>query len=552
MGFSFPRAALGLTVVFSLSLGWISFQYYQQQTKLLRFFENETRGIDTAKELTTELISFSTSPQLDRPRADQSFRLMRKVIHEAMHDRKDLREALETASGIILLQGNRPLDEAELHRMTQLQKSLLRALLEQSNLILDPSFRTYYLVDALFSQLPDVVYYHHSWQELLALRTANKHELLFQEIGARKAAYDRFQASLSKALTATSVDPLVDRISLPAGDLTARTTPLLGSFAILGKIDSAAFNEQLQGWGEAAVKVLTQGADVFRELNARRLTEARRNLVIALTVCLISWVVSLAFLGFIVYTFFSSRRLLQQVIRDQRSALSRAQKFATLGEMSASIGHEIANPLTIIKTTTELLERNFGQAQPGILKHSERIRRMATRIEDIVHSMKVYLNGEKDEDIHPLPVDIVKILNDVREDVEPRLQSMHAQLDINAENQRVIMVLGNYNEFVQVFTNLVNNALDAVKESPKKEVHIRVHNTDAFTEVEVQDTGAGIPNELRGRIFEALFTTKNSGEGTGLGLSIAQKIVSKYQGNLRLTDKGPGACFEVSLNRYFS
>lgn len=100
-------------------------------------------------------------------------------------------------------------------------------------------------------------------------------------------------------------------------------------------------------------------------------------------------------------------------------------------------------------------------------------------------------------------------------------------------------------ELNQVWTNLIVNAVDAMKEGGSLKVRTKREPTDVM--VEIRDNGAGIPAELRSRIFEPFFTTKPVGEGTGLGLDTVAKIVRKHRGNIRFESKPGDTCFQVRL-----
>lgn len=109
-------------------------------------------------------------------------------------------------------------------------------------------------------------------------------------------------------------------------------------------------------------------------------------------------------------------------------------------------------------------------------------------------------------------------------------------------------VNGNPGELNQVWTNLIDNAIDAVPVGG--EITIRTSGTEVEVLVQVIDNGAGIPSEIRWRIFEPFFTTKDVGQGTGLGLDVVQRIVQAHQANVRV-DSSPGhTCFEVRLPVY--
>ncbi len=96
---------------------------------------------------------------------------------------------------------------------------------------------------------------------------------------------------------------------------------------------------------------------------------------------------------------------------------------------------------------------------------------------------------------------------------------------------------GNAGELNQVWTNLIDNAADAVAEGG--EIALRVRHDDVWVEVEIADDGPGIPDDVRPRIFEPFFTTKEVGEGTGLGLGIANRIVRTHQGHIDVRSR-PG------------
>ena len=101
-------------------------------------------------------------------------------------------------------------------------------------------------------------------------------------------------------------------------------------------------------------------------------------------------------------------------------------------------------------------------------------------------------------------------------------------------------------ELNQVWTNLIDNAIDAL---PEKEGHLQIRTKTAgnFVYVYVQDNGHGISEEHLNRIFEPFFTTKGIGKGTGLGLDVAMKIIKQHNGQLKATSKPGETIFEVCL-----
>ncbi len=104
------------------------------------------------------------------------------------------------------------------------------------------------------------------------------------------------------------------------------------------------------------------------------------------------------------------------------------------------------------------------------------------------------------------------------------------------------------NGIQQVFLNIITNALDAIKESEKKELHIDIKQDGEYVRVTIADSGTGIARENLSRIFDPFFTTKPPGQGTGLGLSISQSVIETHDGRITCESKaGHGAKFEIVL-----
>lgn len=100
-------------------------------------------------------------------------------------------------------------------------------------------------------------------------------------------------------------------------------------------------------------------------------------------------------------------------------------------------------------------------------------------------------------------------------------------------------------ELNQVWTNLIDNALDAMEANGKGTLTIKTKRDRDFVEVTVQDDGPGIPEEIRSRIFDPFFTTKEMGKGTGLGLEVVQRIVKQHNGSIKVKSEPGNTSFVV-------
>ena len=97
----------------------------------------------------------------------------------------------------------------------------------------------------------------------------------------------------------------------------------------------------------------------------------------------------------------------------------------------------------------------------------------------------------------------------------------------------------------QVWTNIIDNAIDAME--GKGELRIRAHRDDSSAVIEIGDNGPGIPEDIKPHIFEPFFTTKGVGQGTGLGLDTVQRIVKKHRGTIQINSKPGDTCFKIWL-----
>lgn len=169
-----------------------------------------------------------------------------------------------------------------------------------------------------------------------------------------------------------------------------------------------------------------------------------------------------------------------------------------------------------------------------------------TRISALVKSIKEYSYmdtvAERDVDLHNDLENTLRIL-----DRRIRLADVSVQREYDKELPKIC---ANGSELNQVWTNLIDNAVDAMSQDvPGRPRILRIRTARKLDRVvvEVFDTGPGVPEELRNRIFEPFFTTKKQGQGTGLGLDVVQRIVHRHRGDLRLESAPGRTCFQVIL-----
>ncbi|HUF39999.1 MAG TPA: ATP-binding protein [Anaerolineales bacterium] len=242
-------------------------------------------------------------------------------------------------------------------------------------------------------------------------------------------------------------------------------------------------------------------------------------------------------------------RLFQELgerIKAQRAAESRmveAARLAAIGELAASIAHELNNPLTTINGFSELLLEEFPEGSRQ-RENMELVLAEARRARDVVRRL---LDFSRREEHVKRPVDLTETVSEVLALTQPlaAIQRVEFQFESWDELPRVY---GDRSQLRQVVQNLVTNAIQAMPDGGTLQITTGLENGAGRAVISFRDTGIGVAAAYRGRIFEPFFTTKPVGSGTGLGLSISRNIVSEHGGEIRVeSEEGAGACFTVVL-----
>lgn len=216
------------------------------------------------------------------------------------------------------------------------------------------------------------------------------------------------------------------------------------------------------------------------------------------------------------------------------------EKLAELGRLTAGIAHEINNPLAVIAYAMELLRRD-AELTPFQVEMAVRIEDEIERLKTLTESLLSFSSAR--EGCRRL-VALNDLLEEVLRLIRFELQRQAVQLEM--ELGELPLVAADPNQVKQVVINLIMNAVQAMHGEGK--ITLRTAHRGDAVELAVSDTGPGIPENLRERIFTPFFTTKAEGEGTGLGLHICRNIVNEHGGTI-VVESSPrgGATFKVCL-----
>lgn len=236
------------------------------------------------------------------------------------------------------------------------------------------------------------------------------------------------------------------------------------------------------------------------------------------------------------------RRRTELQLRDTQDELIQAAKLAVLGQLSASISHELNNPLAAIRAyadnARQFLQRDRRTEADGNLK---RIADLTERMAKISSQLKVFSRKSSGA------LDTVSVKTVIQNAVDiVRPQARRNGLEIEIADMRECQVRADAIQLEQVLINLLSNALNAVEGMDSASVRVSGEHQDDSILIHVDDSGEGIAKENMGAIFDPFFTTRKS--GLGLGLSISRRIMENMNGDLSATNRSQGgARFTITL-----
>jgi signal transduction histidine kinase/HAMP domain-containing protein len=225
-------------------------------------------------------------------------------------------------------------------------------------------------------------------------------------------------------------------------------------------------------------------------------------------------------------------------LKDAQEQLIQAAKLVAIGELASNVAHEINNPLTSILGYAELMKEEQDPA--NILKDVEIIERESLRAREIVLQL---LEFSKKKPLELKVLDINRLVQNVLE--LTAIQFKGSGIGVEKDYGQIPLIRGDENQLKQVFLNIINNALYSME--GRGLLGIKTYVAGEMVNIEISDTGKGIPKEILPRIFEPFFTTKKE-KGTGLGLSISYKIVQSHNGRIEVeSEEMRGSRFIVRL-----
>lgn len=218
-------------------------------------------------------------------------------------------------------------------------------------------------------------------------------------------------------------------------------------------------------------------------------------------------------------------------------------RLLAIGKLSAGIIHDLRGPLTIIKGFSDYVTSSpICRNDPQVVATAELVKRAVAKIDyftsQLLHSPSVGAHHPRQQ------FNIVEVIDRSLEMLTRKIQDN--KISINRQLPKSCQMWGQAEQIEQVFSNIISNSCEAVQDLPERSVTVELIKKGNQLQISIADTGNGVDDELRNKIFATFFTTKE--KGVGLGLAIAEEIIASHHGQITVTDNKPrGAVFTVTL-----
>lgn len=568
-----------IVLLFSSPLLYLSFEFNKRFNEELDFVRSELNGTEQVKSLFQQselLFNEKTNPKIDHTQNEldlqKSFSSVNQLIAQIIRSNNQNKEKLKRIEMIFSVKDyqyslNKRKTNSEAY--SYLQRKLNKALVlvaDESKLLLDPESFTYHLMELSLLQTPKLIVQLLELSERVKQKEMSSKELfdglatIEEKIEEMTFNVDSLKEQAKNHTEAhSSFDELVNQQNL----LTEAYIELLFYFENI-KTKSDVINadkidvinaDKIDGLFTHLGKYI-YSIHEFANLELQEHLQERFNenmnvyrLTILFTVLI--WILSVTLSTFLFISIVRKRQSMQSMIEQQKDQLAKNAKLALLGEMATGIGHEIASPLTVISGQFMSLERKMtkypDEIKADLDKVIQRGHKMVDRINFIIKSMKGYAHQTEQMELKPI------LVNDAIEEslvlIKAKAMKFGIELHMPENIPDQLFVLGTESEVCQCILNLISNGIDAVsKQSDRKiDIFVEEHNNQVL--LKIQDNGPGVPSELKEKIFESLFSTKQVGEGTGLGLSLVSRIMSRLGGRVELLESRQGACFQLTFQK---
>ncbi|RXJ99095.1 hypothetical protein CRU98_06955 [Arcobacter sp. CECT 8986] len=235
--------------------------------------------------------------------------------------------------------------------------------------------------------------------------------------------------------------------------------------------------------------------------------------------------------------------------RKQEQILIQQSKLASMGEMIGNIAHQWRQPLNALGLVIQNIEFSYSMGElnkENLSKSIDKANMLTKNMSNTIDDFRNFFKPDKQKEVFKVDETIKKAIYLMEATLEKNKIQLETSFDNNLE------VYGFENEFSQTILNIISNAKDAILENNISEGKIKVHSFLSQNDViiEIEDNAGGIKDEIKDKIFEPYFTTKEEGKGMGIGLYMTKTIIeNNMNGEINIEDIPNGVCFIIKLKK---
>ncbi len=559
-----------IVVLFSVPLLYLSYEFSSRFKNEIDFVRSEIRGIEQVEYVLqlSELLFLekleNRQPEKNMIAGLSEFNNIKKVISQITKNKLNNADKLKRFEMIFSIKDF----EYSLNKRSQnkvlysyLQRKLTKAVVlisDESRLLLDQESYTYHLMELSLLQSPRLLLQLHEIFEDTVLDKKNA-KVLFESMAKLEDRIEEMSFNVDnlkdQAKNLNTNNTLINQISNAQNQLVENYIDLLFYFESKTNnqpiIDQANTHQLILNIGQQLITLQDLTKQELRSHLVIRLEYFRNIYNVTMILTVLIWIFSITLSAILFLNIVNKKQSMMSTIEKQKGQIEKNAKLALLGEMATGIGHEIASPLTVISGMLTILERKMvkypEEIKADLEKTVGRGHKMVDRINFIIKSMKGYAHQTEQMEIKP-----IQLSEAIEESVvlaKAKALKFGIELNLPENLDRSVFVLGTESEVCQCILNLVSNSIDAISKQDERKINIEVSSETEFVLVRIKDNGPGVPFELRRKIFESLFSTKQVGEGTGLGLTLVSRIIQRLGGKIELLDTNIGACFQLTFKK---
>jgi two-component system NtrC family sensor kinase len=224
-----------------------------------------------------------------------------------------------------------------------------------------------------------------------------------------------------------------------------------------------------------------------------------------------------------------------------RDALARAERMAAVGQMAANVAHQVGTPLNLISGYVQMVRE--GNADPRTRERLEIVERQIQQVTGVLRSMLDHARQKSPRE----RMDVARVVRYACDTARPQLALAGVELHVRLD-EALPLIDADATQLELVVINLIKNSMDAMPYGGT--LTIAASEIQSGVQIDVADTGTGIPPEMLARVFEPWVTTKTVGQGTGLGLAIAREVIEAHGGVIAIRNvEHGGANVTIQLPR---